>query len=132
METFFRIWQPRVLGVAGIAAALRFVQHGAAKLLGFPYVPSFAELKIFLLLGLVGVLELVGGGSMNVRKEDSVMSICRGEAALMETLSDPVTLAVMAADGVEPGEVEALMRRVSRRIDPARACAESDVAGMPA
>ncbi len=132
METFFRSWEPRMLGVTGIAAALRLVQHGTAKLLGFPYVPSFAELKIFLLLGLVGVLELVGGGSMNVRKEDHVMSICRGEAALMETLSDPVTLAVMAADGVEPGEVEALMRRVSRRIDPARARAESDVAGMPA
>jgi len=38
-----------------------FLQHGIAKLFGFPPIPYFANLQLFSLLGLAGVLELVGG-----------------------------------------------------------------------
>ena len=54
-------WTPRVLSVLRIAAALLLLQHGTAKLLGFPKVDMFADLQIASLLGLAGILELVGG-----------------------------------------------------------------------
>ena len=40
------------------------------------------------------------------------MITCHEEPTLDEILSDPVIEAVMAADGVDPGEVETLVRRV--------------------
>jgi hypothetical protein len=60
------------------------------------------------------------------------MSMCDAEPTLTDVLSDPVIQAVMAADGVDPGEVEALVRRVSRRIHAARAGVDSGLAGLPA
>jgi hypothetical protein len=36
------------------------------------------------------------------------------EPTLEEILSSPITKAVMAADGVDPGEVEAMVRRIAR------------------
>ncbi|HEX5539215.1 MAG TPA: DoxX family protein, partial [Methylophilaceae bacterium] len=38
-----------------------FVQHGTAKLLGFPHVAMFDGLQPFSLIGVAGILELVGG-----------------------------------------------------------------------
>jgi putative oxidoreductase len=55
------IWQPRLLSVLRIATGFLFLQHGTAKLLGFPHVASFENLSVFTLLGVSGVLELVGG-----------------------------------------------------------------------
>ncbi|MEA3026953.1 MAG: hypothetical protein QOF91_2238 [Alphaproteobacteria bacterium] len=40
------------------------------------------------------------------------MITCHDEPTLDEILSDPVIEAVMEADGVDPGEVETLVRRV--------------------
>ena len=40
------------------------------------------------------------------------MITCHEEPTLDEMLSDPVIEAVMEADGVDPGEVETLLRRV--------------------
>jgi putative oxidoreductase len=37
------------------------IEHGMAKLLGWPVVAAFAQLRLFSLLGLAGTLELVGG-----------------------------------------------------------------------
>lgn len=54
-------WQPRLLGVLRIVAALLLLQHGTAKLFGFPHVPMFDGLKLFSLLGVAGILEVVGG-----------------------------------------------------------------------
>lgn len=53
-------WAPRVLSVLRIMTGLLFLQHGIAKLFGFPPIPYFANLQLFSLLGLAGVLELVG------------------------------------------------------------------------
>jgi len=54
-------WQPRLLALLRIAAALLILQHGTAKLLGFPHVAMFDTLKLFSLVGVAGVLELAGG-----------------------------------------------------------------------
>ena len=53
-------WSPRALSVLRIVAALLFLQHGLAKLLHFPHVAMFDQLRLFSLLGLAGIIELVG------------------------------------------------------------------------
>ncbi|MGH8354543.1 MAG: DoxX family protein [Pseudomonas sp.] len=55
------LWAPRLLSVLRIVTAFLFLQHGTAKLLGFPHVAFFDELSLFSLIGFAGVLELVGG-----------------------------------------------------------------------
>ena len=60
-DQFDRSWAPRVLSILRIATALFFLQHGLAKLVGFPHVPYFDGLQLFSLIGLAGVLEIVGG-----------------------------------------------------------------------
>jgi len=54
-------WAPRLLSVLRITAAFTFLQHGSAKLLGFPQVDMFANLQIASIYGVAGILELVGG-----------------------------------------------------------------------
>lgn len=61
VESFFRIWSPRILSVLRIVAALLFIAHGTAKLFHVPHVGMFDHLQLMSLLGLQGVLE-VGGG----------------------------------------------------------------------
>ncbi|ABE42642.1 DoxX family protein [Polaromonas sp. JS666] len=51
----------RALSVLRIVSAYLLIQHGAAKLLGFPHVAFFDGLQIFSMLGAAGILELVGG-----------------------------------------------------------------------
>ncbi|MBL8643839.1 MAG: DoxX family protein [Rhodospirillaceae bacterium] len=53
-------WQPQMLGVLRIMAALLFLAHGSQKLLGFPPAANGGT-ELLSLLGLAGVLELVGG-----------------------------------------------------------------------
>jgi putative oxidoreductase len=59
-------WAPRARSVLRIIAGLMIIQHGMAKLLGWPVVAAFAQLKLFSLLGLAGVIELVGGALLIV------------------------------------------------------------------
>jgi putative oxidoreductase len=54
-------WQPRLLSLLRIITALLLLQHGTAKLLGFPHVAMFDGLKLFSLLGVAGILEFGGG-----------------------------------------------------------------------
>ncbi len=54
-------WAPRLLSVLRITAAFTFLQHGSAKLLGFPQVEMFANLQLASIYGAAGILELVGG-----------------------------------------------------------------------
>lgn len=51
-------------GALRIAAALLFLQHGTAKLFGYPHVDMFDGLKLFSVLGVGGAIELVGGALM--------------------------------------------------------------------
>ena len=59
--TFSDTWAPRLLSVLRITTAYTFLQHGSAKLLGFPKVEAFANLQLASLYGFAGLLELVGG-----------------------------------------------------------------------
>lgn len=54
-------WTPRVLSILRIVTGLLILQHGMAKIIGFPAVPMFATLKPFSLIGTAGILELIGG-----------------------------------------------------------------------
>ena len=60
-KAFHDTWTPRALAVLRIITAYLFIQHGSAKLLGFPHVDYFNGLQLFSLMGLAGILELVGG-----------------------------------------------------------------------
>ncbi|MDH4555780.1 DoxX family protein [Pseudomonas sp. BN417] len=55
------LWSPRLLSVLRIITAFLFLQHGTAKLFGFPHVAFFDELSLFSLIGFAGLLEVVGG-----------------------------------------------------------------------
>jgi hypothetical protein len=44
----------------------------------------------------------------------------RGEASLEEIVSDPIVQAVMEADGVNPHELDAMLRRVARDLSIGR------------
>ncbi len=57
---------PFVLGILRIATALLFLQHGTAKLFGFPHVARFDKLELWSLLGAAGVIELIGGALLLV------------------------------------------------------------------
>ena len=51
----------RALSVLRIVSAYLLIQHGTAKLLGFPHVAYFDGLQVVSLVGLAGILELFGG-----------------------------------------------------------------------
>jgi putative oxidoreductase len=53
-------WAPRLLSILRIMAGLLFLQHGTAKHLKIPAVPTFANLEPLSLLGVAGMLEIVG------------------------------------------------------------------------
>ncbi|HXQ68289.1 MAG TPA: DoxX family protein [Alphaproteobacteria bacterium] len=55
----FEKWSPCMLAVVRIVAALLFLEHGTAKLLGFPPSPNPGP-ALFSLLGIQGVIEIVG------------------------------------------------------------------------
>jgi putative oxidoreductase len=54
-------WSPRVLSLLRFIAGLLFMQHGMAKLFGFPHMAMFDQLQLFSLVGFAGVIETVGG-----------------------------------------------------------------------
>jgi putative oxidoreductase len=54
-------WAPRALSVLRIITGLMVIQHGMAKLIGFPAVASFAKLNPMSLIGAAGFIELIGG-----------------------------------------------------------------------
>ena len=60
METL-AAWAPRALSVLRIITGLMIIQHGMAKLLGFPAVAQFANLNPMSLIGAAGFIELIGG-----------------------------------------------------------------------
>src|SRR5688572_30817254 len=57
-ENTLSAWSPQALSVLRIVTALLLIPHGTMKLLGFP---APAEIELFSLMGLAGVLELFGG-----------------------------------------------------------------------
>jgi putative oxidoreductase len=53
-------WQPRVLSILRIIVGLLFMEHGLAKLTGFPPAPPGLQ-TAFHLMWFAGVIEAVGG-----------------------------------------------------------------------
>ncbi|ABA05704.1 conserved hypothetical protein [Nitrobacter winogradskyi Nb-255] len=66
MDQVFTKWQPIVLSLLRFMSGLLLMQHGTAKLLGFPSLPMFADLQVASLVGVAGIIELVGGGLLVV------------------------------------------------------------------
>jgi putative oxidoreductase len=60
------VWAPRFLGLLRIVAGLLFMEHGMAKLLGWPHDPRLDTLHAFQLLWFAGIIELVGGGLLTI------------------------------------------------------------------
>jgi putative oxidoreductase len=54
-------YTPYALAALRIVTAYLFIQHGTAKLFGFPHQEMFDGLQLFSLIGLAGVLEVAGG-----------------------------------------------------------------------
>jgi putative oxidoreductase len=52
-------WEPRVLSILRIVTGLLFLEHGMAKLFGFP--PSSLHPSMFQLLWFAAIIEAVGG-----------------------------------------------------------------------
>jgi putative oxidoreductase len=74
---------PHAQGMLRIAAALLFLQHGTAKLFGYPHVDMFDGLKLFSLLGVGGLIELIGGALLLVGLFTRVVAfILSGEMAV--------------------------------------------------
>jgi putative oxidoreductase len=62
LATLRLTWEPRMLSILRIIVGLLFMEHGLAKILGFPLQPNHAPYALFTLNpGLQGLLELVGG-----------------------------------------------------------------------
>jgi putative oxidoreductase len=55
------IWQPRMLSILRIMVGLLYMEHGLAKVVGFPLQPNHAPYAVFSLNpGIQGLLELMG------------------------------------------------------------------------
>ena len=62
LATLRLTWEPRMLSILRIIVGLLYMEHGLAKVLGFPLQPNHAPYALLNLNpGLQGLLELVGG-----------------------------------------------------------------------
>jgi len=59
-------WAPRALSVLRIYTGVLLLEHGTAKILGFPAVSSFANVQMNSLTGASGLIELIGGALFTV------------------------------------------------------------------
>src|ERR1700688_3150466 len=59
-------WTPRVLSILRIITGLLIIQHGMAKIIGFPVFPAYANVQPFSLIGAAGFIELIGGALLIV------------------------------------------------------------------
>ena len=132
--TFLAPWSPRLLSVLRIVTGLLFMQHGTAKFFGFPYVEMLANIPVFSLIGLAGILELVGGALLVVglftRPVAFILSgmmavayflahaggsffplVNQGELAVLYCF----VFLYLAAAGPGPWSVDATMRRAPER-----------------
>jgi len=54
-------YSPYFLALLRIAAALLFIEHGTAKLMGFPAMGGGGAPPLLSLFGIAGIIEIVGG-----------------------------------------------------------------------
>lgn len=130
MNETLAAWTPRALSVLRLIMGLMIIQHGMAKLLGFPVVASFANLSPFSLIGVAGIIELIGGALLIVGFQTRLVAfIISGEMAFayfmahapkaFYPLINGGTLAIMfcftclylSTAGAGPWSVDAAMKR---------------------
>src|SRR5260370_39629833 len=58
-------YTPEILGIVRFIVALLFLEHGSAKLLGFPTPPSGSP-AFLSLMGVQGLFELIGGALLAI------------------------------------------------------------------
>ena len=133
-STFLAPWSPRLLSVLRIVSGLLFMQHGTSKFFGFPYVEMLANVPVFYLVGIAGLLELIGGALLVVglftRPVAFILSGMMAVAYFMAHVAQsffPLVnqgeLAILycfvflyfAAAGPGPWSVDAMMRRAPER-----------------
>ena len=61
LDEFCNAWRPHALSVLRVMTGLLFLQHGTAKLLGFPAVPGMDNLDMMSPGGIAGYFEFAGG-----------------------------------------------------------------------
>ena len=61
MNETLAAWAPRALSVLRIVTGLLIIQHGMAKIIGFPAFPAYANVQPLSLVGAAGFIELIGG-----------------------------------------------------------------------
>jgi putative oxidoreductase len=61
MNETLAAWTPRALSVLRIITGLLIIQHGMAKIIGFPAFPAYANVQPLSLIGAAGFIELIGG-----------------------------------------------------------------------
>ena len=66
MNETLAAWAPRALSVLRIYTSLLLLEHGTGKYLGFPVVPSFANVQLNSIFGAAGVIELIGGALLTI------------------------------------------------------------------
>ncbi len=130
MSEILAAWTPRALSVLRIIAGLMIIEHGMAKLIGFPSVPAFAKLQPLSLLGAAGFIELVGGALVIIGLfTQPICFVIAGEMAVAYFMSHapksfyPLlnggTLAIMycftflylSTAGAGPWSVDAVMKK---------------------
>ena len=130
MNETLAAWTPRALSVLRIIMGLMIIQHGMAKILGFPAVASFANLSPLSLIGVAGLIELIGGALLIVGFQTRLVAfIISGEMAFayfmahapkaFYPLINGGTLAIMfcftclylSTAGAGPWSVDAAMKR---------------------
>jgi putative oxidoreductase len=130
MNETLAAWTPRALSVLRLIMGLMIIQHGMAKLLGFPVVASFANLSPFSLIGVAGIIELIGGALLIIGFQTRLVAfVISGEMAFayfmahapkdFYPLINGGTLAIMfcftclflSTAGPGPWSVDAAMKR---------------------
>ena len=82
MNETLAAWAPRALSVLRIVAGLLIIQHGMAKIIGFPVFPAYASVQPFSLIGAAGFIELIGGALLIVGWQTRLVAfIISGEMA---------------------------------------------------
>ncbi len=81
--TWLSRWQPQVLALLRIFAALLFLEHGAAKLLHFPVAQPGVPNPLPALLLAAAIIEIVGGALVTLGLFTRIAAfIMSGEAAI--------------------------------------------------
>ena len=83
MENALSRYAPVISSLLRIGVTLLFIEHGTAKLFGFPHVEYFDNFQLLSLMGVAGLLEVIGGALLLIGlMTRPVAFVLSGELAL--------------------------------------------------